>query len=346
MKKINTHIVVIRLSAMGDVAMTVPVIKAFVAQYPNIKITFVSKAFLKPLFNNIPNVTFFTADVTQKHKGVAGLYQLFKALKELNVTHIADLHNVLRSKVVRSFFQLSGYKVAYIDKGRAEKKALIRTRNKVFKQLKTSHQRYAEVFDKLGFPVDISQPKPVLKATLSQEIRNLAGSGYKKWIGIAPFAAFPSKVYPLDLMEEVISKLQAYELKIFLFGGKADVTLLEPLAKKYKNVISVAHKLGGLKNEIDLISNLDLMLSMDSGNAHFSAMQGVKTVTLWGGTHPYAGFAPFNQPKDYCLLPDLKKYPNIPCSIYGNKICPGYDDVMRSISPDSVVKKLIDVLGL
>ncbi|MDY0780649.1 glycosyltransferase family 9 protein [Tenacibaculum sp. IB213877] len=340
----NKHIIVIRLSAMGDVAMTVPVIRAFVEQHPDVKITFVSKGFLKPLFEDIKNVSFFSAETDKKHKGFLGLYRLFSELKQLNPTHIADLHNVLRSKIVRTFFRLSGYPVAFIDKGRAEKKALTRTKNKVFKQLKTSHQRYADVFEKLGFPIALSNPMPIKKPQLNNIITSLTGEKTSKWIGIAPFAAFASKVYPLDLMEKVIKELSEKNYKVLLFGGKSDATLLEPLAEKYQNVISVAGKLGGLKNEIDLISNLDLMLSMDSGNAHFAAMQQVKTITLWGGTHPYAGFAPFNQPNDYCILPDLEKYPNLPCSVYGNKICDGYEDVMRSITPKKVVDKITSIL--
>ena len=86
------------------------------------------------------------------------------------------------------------------------------------------------------------------------------------------------------------------------------------------------------------------MLSMDSGNAHFAAMYGVPTVTLWGVTHPFAGFSPFNQPLENALIPDLKKYPKLPCSVYGNKVFEGYEDVMRSINPMSVVKKINDVL--
>ena len=82
------------------------------------------------------------------------------------------------------------------------------------------------------------------------------------------------------------------------------------------------------------------MVSMDSANSHLAVMQNVKTITLWGITHPYAGFAPFNQPEKNMLLPDLEKYPNIPCSIYGNIVCDGYEDVMRSISPEKVVQKI------
>ena len=67
--------------------------------------------------------------------------------------------------------------------------------------------------------------------------------------------------------------------------------------------VLVAGKLS-FSEELDTISNLDCMISMDSGNAHLAAMYGVKVITIWGVTHPFAGFAPFHQPKEYSLLPD------------------------------------------
>lgn len=340
----NSHILVIRLSAMGDVAMTVPVIRAFTEQHPTVKITFLSKAFLKPLFDDIENVTFYAADVNNEHKGVFGLHKLYKELKQLNITHIADLHNVLRSKILRSFFKFSKRSIAVIDKGRAEKKALTRTENKIFKQLKTSHQRYADVFEKLGFLFDISNPTKQEKPALLKSILKVTNSKDKKWVGIAPFAAFAPKTYPIDLMKKVILELSKNHT-VFLFGGgKPEIETLTKIEKEIANCISVAGKLN-LTKELNLITHLDCMLAMDSGNAHFAAMQQTPTITLWGGTHPFAGFAPFNQPKDYCLLPDLEKYPNIPCSIYGNKNCDGYEDVMYTIAPKTVINKIESILN-
>ncbi|CAL2082564.1 glycosyltransferase family 9 protein [Tenacibaculum sp. 190524A05c] len=344
MKK-QPHIIIFRLSAMGDVAMTVPVIKSFVKQYPDVKVTFVSKAFLKPLFDNIDNVTFFTADTNNSHKGILGLVKLFKELKSLQPTHLADFHNVLRSKIVRSLFTLfSNVKMAKIDKGRKEKKELTKESNKIFKQLKTSHQRYADVLKNIGFHIEIKNFETPKKEILSENNLKVTGKKTSSWIGIAPFAAFPSKTYPDDLMKEVIKDLSKEDVSIFLFGGKADMDQLESIANQFGNVTSIAGKLASLKEELNLISNLDIMLSMDSGNAHFAAMQGIKTITVWGNTHPYAGFAPFNQPEDYCILPDLEKYPKLPCSIYGNKTFPGYEDVMRTIEPKTIVEKIKSIL--
>ena len=57
-------------------------------------------------YSNINNVNFISAEVEGEHKGIFGLLKLSKELKKLNITHIADLHNVLRSKIIRSFFKL------------------------------------------------------------------------------------------------------------------------------------------------------------------------------------------------------------------------------------------------
>lgn len=338
------HLLVIRLSAMGDVAMAVPVLKALEKQYPTLKITVLSKPFLKPLFDGLKNVSFYAAEVDRKHKGFFGIYKLFKELKSFDIDAVADLHNVLRSKILRSFFKLAMAKVTFVDKGRSEKRALTQSKNKVFKQLKTTHERYADVFRNLGFDLDLSSPEFPPKKELTPEILEITSTKNTKWIGIAPFATYKTKMYPLDLMEEVISELSQQPVKILLFGGgKKEIELLENLANKFPAAINVAGKLK-LNQELALISNLDNMVSMDSGNAHFAAMLGINTITIWGITHPFAGFSPFNQPFENSLLPDLKKYPNIPCSIYGNKVCEGYDDVMRSISPKTIVKKVLDTL--
>ncbi|HEX9152994.1 MAG TPA: ADP-heptose--LPS heptosyltransferase RfaF, partial [Flavobacterium sp.] len=147
-----------RLSAMGDVAMTVPVLRAFVNQHPEIKITVVSRPFFRPFFDSIPNVSFFAFDEKERHKGFFGLLRLFRDLQQLNSDAFADLHNVLRSKIVRSLFALSGKNVASVDKGRTEKKALTQSENKVFKPLPTMFERHVKVFEELGFTVDLSHP--------------------------------------------------------------------------------------------------------------------------------------------------------------------------------------------
>lgn len=342
----SKHILIFRLSAMGDVAMTVPVIRALVDQHPEVKVTVVSRPFFKPFFENLPNVSFFGIDLKKKHKGLVGLWRLYRDLKKLEVDYFADFHNVLRSKVVRTFFKISGTPTAVLDKGRAAKKALTRVENKIFKPVQSMVDNHVNTLGKLGFKVSLDNPAFPCTPALLPELKKHTGEKDSFWIGIAPFAQYNSKVYPLDLMQEVIDILSERERsKIFLFGGgEKEIAMLNQLKRDNYNVVVIAGKVK-LNAELNLIQHLDVMLSMDSGNAHIAAMYGKKVITLWGATHPYAGFAPFHQPMDYCITSNREQYPLLPTSIYGNKEVEGYENAMRSIAPQRVVDKIIEVVN-
>lgn len=327
---------------MGDVAMTVPVIRALKQQYHDVKITVLTKAFFKPFYRDIKNVAVFEADIRGKHSGIFGLWRLAKELKSLKLDAVADFHNVLRSNILRFFFFFTAkIEFVQINKGRSEKKALVKGIK--FQQLKTTHQRYADVLEKLGFSLDLTNPTFPQRKNLRQDVSSYLGTDTKKWIGIAPFAAYKGKMYPIDLMEQVIGTL-AQRHKIILFGaGKNEGKVLEKLSKNKPTVVNLANQFS-LDKELDVISNLDLMISMDSGNAHLAAMLGIEVLTLWGVTHPYAGFYPFNQYANNALLADRKQFPQIPTSIYGKKMLPGYSKAMRTISPKAVILKAEQML--
>ncbi len=333
------HILVIRLSALGDVAMTVPVIRVLKTTYPELQLTILTRKHFAPLFQGLEGVSIFNADVKGKHKGLIGLKSLAKELKTLNIDAVADLHNVLRSNVLKVF--LSTIKFVQIDKGRADKKALVTGRE--FQQLKSTHQRYADVFSKLGFEIDFNEHKFPQSRELNTNVLNIINSASKDLIGIAPFAAFKGKMYPLHLMEIVIQELSKSH-HILLFGGGEEESLkLQSFENNINNVTSLAGKMN-LNEELDVISNLKLMIAMDSANAHLAALFGIKTLTIWGVTHPFAGFAPFGQPEEHMLLADRQKYPHIPTSVYGKTIPKGYENVMETITPEAILAKAKTIL--
>jgi ADP-heptose:LPS heptosyltransferase len=339
-----SHILLIRLSAMGDVAMVVPVLRILSNTYPELKITVVSKGFFKPFFDDIPNVGFLEADVYGEHKGL-GLRKISRNARKLGIDAVADLHNVIRSKAISLHLKINGIKSITIDKGRSAKKALTRHQDKVFMPLKSTHQRYADVFSQLGYSVDLEKQILPVRKGKSAKLQTLMGLDTKKFIGIAPYAAYKSKMYPLESMKEVISKLDAQgTFKIFLFGGgQKEIESLRAMEMQFQSVTCIAGSLT-FEEELALISNLDLMLSMDSGNGHIAAMYGVPVVTLWGVTHPFAGFAPFGQPKENSICSDRSKYPLIPTSIYGNKYLAHYETAMDTITPKQIIDKILEVL--
>ncbi|MEZ4795102.1 MAG: glycosyltransferase family 9 protein [Flavobacteriaceae bacterium] len=339
--KVPKHIVVLRLSALGDVAMTIPVLLSLQKKFPEVKLTIVSRPFFKPLFDQLHNVSFWAAELEDTHKGFWGLRKLAKEIKTFQPDAIADLHNVLRTKVVRTFLKFSGISWASINKGRTEKKLLVNAQGNPISPLKTTHERYADVFRELGFDLKIAPPLYLQKSAMPSKVLEFIGNAPKKLIGIAPFAAFAGKIYPLEQMRETLDLLEASgEYQIVLFGGgEAEHQKLETLSKGLKTVSNSA-TFFSLEEELSLISNLDLMVSMDSANGHLAAMFGIPVLTLWGITHPFAGFIPFYQPMENQLLSDRAKYPLIPTSVYGNKCPQGYENAIQTIAPMTIVERI------
>lgn len=332
----NTTILAIRFSAMGDVAMTVPVMKQVLDAHPGLTIVFVTNKNWGALCEGIPRLVFFPADLKGAHKGLKGLYKLFRAIRKAHsgISAVADLHHVLRSRIVRTFYKLSGVRVAVIDKGRAGKKALTRKENKIFEPLKTTIDRYRDVFAELGLPADVSLP-----GTLPQR-----PSPGKTQIGIAPFATYLEKTYPLEKMEQVIDMLTRDEaLEILLFGGgKEEVEKLEVLAQGRPQLKVMAGKYG-LNEELRIISGLAVMVSMDSANMHLASLYGVPVVSVWGATHPYAGFMGFGQQEENAAQIDLYCRP---CSVFGNKPCfRGDHACMQQLAPETIVEKVRKTLA-
>jgi len=312
-------LLIIRLSAMGDVAMSVPVIKALSEQYPDVRILFLTRKTFNPFFSEIKNLALINPDLKETHKGISGLFKLFKQIKkQYHPDAVLDIHDVLRSKIIRFFFKLSGKKVFVINKGRNEKKALTRPKNKILKPLKHSTQRYAEVFQKAGFILQLDKSSNY-QAKTDTDFSNIL-SPDKKNIGIAPFAMHLQKQYPLNKTEKLIELLVQKGFRIFIFGGgEKEQIFAESIEKKYKEVVSVIGKFK-LAEEIALIGKLYAMISMDSANMHIAALTGIPIVSVWGGTHPFAGFTPFIDDKKSHII-QRNDLDCRPCSVFGNKPC-------------------------
>lgn len=307
----------IRFSAMGDVAMTIPVMQRVLQTHPDVEIVFVSNKNWGALCEGIPRLHFFPADLKGAHKGVKGLYRLFKGVRaQYRIDAVADLHQVLRSQIVRTFFRLTGRKVAVIDKGRSGKKALARQENKVLAPLRSTIERYADVFRKLGYHVDMNATPPVFgKRALPAGMEAKTGN----WIGLAPFATYKEKTYPFDKIAALLGQLvERTDTKVLLMGGGAgEVAKLQELAERYPQAIVVAGRFK-LPEELAIISQMDTMISMDSANMHLASLFGVPVVSVWGATHPFAGFMGYGQKIEKAAQIDLYCRP---CSIFGNKPC-------------------------
>ena len=335
-------IIVLRFSSMGDVAMVASVLAEFSAQNLEVELIMVSQGVFKPFFDDIPNLTFHAIQPKTIHKGFFGLYQLFKELLKYNPIAIADLHNNLRSRLLATFFRLLGVKIKRMDKGRTEKRALTRKNNKTLKPLKLTVDRYADVFKALGFNLKLShQLEKNIKGMPNDAVSLFSETKIKK-IGISPFAQHLYKMYPIAKMERVICELNALNYKIFIFGGgEEEKKIAEKWQDQFVNVINFIGKFT-LTEELAIISHLNLMLSMDSSAMHIASLMGVPVISIWGPTHPYAGFLGYGQKLEDCIQID---HPARPSSVYGNKPCLcGDEPCVDLIEPKIVVNKIIERL--
>lgn len=340
----NNKILVIRFSAMGDVAMAAPVLKELRQAYPDTALLVVSRTLFKPFFNDIAHLNFHPFEPKHQHKGFWGLIRLFLELRKHQITAVADLHNNLRSKILCLLFFLSGVKTAKINKGRKEKNALTRKSDKILIPLKLTTVRYADVFKTLGFPFEFTN---TLKVRLP-EILNLETFPFiplpktKKWIGVSPFAQHKQKVYPLQKTEAVLLELANSGHQLFIFGGTPEeAQIATQWEQKHENIISVVSKIN-LEEELKLISNLDVMLSMDSSGMHLASLKNIPVVSVWGATHPYAGFLGYGQSINDAMQTALYCRP---CSVYGNIPCYRGDfacmnNLQESVVINSVLNKI------
>ena len=332
MKNPDTRILSIRLSALGDVAMTLPVVYSLARQYPEVDIILLTRPFFARLFINRPNnITLVEADYKGKHKGVVGTIKLLKELSALKVDKVADLHNVLRSWIIDTFFILKGKKVAMVDKTRNKRKEITSQKKRI--EHINFIDRYINVFDRLGYRVDVNFK------SLFEEIPAVSPINIgDKAVGIAPFARFTTKTYPVDQMEEVVKELTNSGIDVYLFGARGkEAEVLNKWQEVYPNCTSLAGKFS-IEEELAIISKLNVMLTMDSANQHLSSLAGTPAITIWGGTTPACGFLGYKQKSTnaMCLNLDCQ-----PCSIAGGETCPaGTLDCMKKLSSKSVVEKI------
>ncbi|MBC7555964.1 MAG: glycosyltransferase family 9 protein [Chryseobacterium sp.] len=300
-----TRILAYRFSAFGDIAMTVPVFRELLEQNPDLEIIMVTRKNFEDLFSDLPQVIFKGIDL-EDYKGIRGMRRLSRELlKEFKFDYVADLHDVIRSKILDTFFANRNFKVFKIDKGKVEKENLTDIWNLNKMQLKTTFERYTDVFREMGFSVK-----------LSNKYREKTSE--KKAVGFAPFAQHKGKMLPLEKSFE-ICKILAKTHRIYLFGGGSEEkAILENWQTEIPNTENIAGKLS-LDQELNLISTLQLMISMDSANMHLASLVGTRCVSVWGSTHPFAGFLGYGQSyEDVVQVEDLTCRP---CSTFGDKEC-------------------------
>lgn len=330
--------------------MLVPVVSSLARQYPALRITVLSKPFARPFFDGLaPNVGFMEADLGGEYRGMSGLNALYRRLVAKNFTAIADMHNILSSKYLRMRFNLSRYHVEHINRHFPERRQLTTQKDKKLRQLPTAFDNYTDVLARLGYPVtlDFLSIFPPTGGNLRLVPEAIGEKKiFQQWIGIAPFAIYKEKVYPPERTEQVLAEITRRHpsCRVLLFGRtEEEKKVLDSWCARYKNCLNVSALIDSMQQELIVMSHLDVMICMDSVNMHLASLVGTRVVSIWGATHPFAGFLGWNQRMADVVQADIDCRP---CSVFGNKPCLRGDQAcMYAIDPITVADRVETVLN-
>src|SRR5665648_167933 len=340
-----TNLLVYRFSAMGDVILLLPVLKGVLDANDNVEIYLLTQAGFVPVFQDINRLHLIEVDLKKKHHGIAGLFHLYRKIRsEVHPDIVIDVHGVLRTYILDILFWISGFRLVLFRKGTFRKRQMIKS--KVLDPLPGTIDRYSDAFIKAGYQVNLLEPPVFPKTTFPVGINSPFNQSL--WIGIAPFARHKQKVWGITKVENLIAEInKLYDANIILFGGgKSELEKLNVIAQIFPNCIVSANHFN-FTEEIKLIPNLAVMLSMDSANMHLASIAGVPTISIWGATHPALGFAPYKQADENIIQYNGDKLSCRPCSVFGNKPCIYTDGVrcMEYISVDIVLDRINKILS-
>lgn len=338
------NVLVMRLSVLGNVAMTIPVLYPVCKANPDTRFIMLTKMWPATMFHDRPaNLKVVDFDVKGNHSGLFGLLKLSAQLYKLyDIDAVADLHNLRGTKIIDAYMRARGAKVAGLDREKSKRKALVT--HKTNEPVTPIHERYRNVFKQLGLEAPDNfthlydgRDWPVSPIVLDKEPG-------QRWIAISPFSSHRNKAYPLDQMEKVIAELTKHEnYWIFLMGGgKAEKIALRSIARKYKNVVSMAEVKHKFIDEYALFAKCDLMLTMESANMHLASLVDLQAMTIWGPTSSACGYLGYNQIVEDDIQLDM---PCRPCSISGDKPCKFKDyRCLKNISPEYIAKHVIEAV--
>lgn len=332
MKKVK-KVLILRFSSIGDIVLTTPVIRAIKLQLSEVEVHYATKkAFVNMLENN--------PYVDKVHQFEDNLNDLVDSLKAEKFDYIVDLHNNLRTKIIKLRLSLPS---KTFDKLNWEKWLMV---NMKVNKLPNQHivDRYMEAAAELGvkkdqFGLDYFIPE---KDEVEQEW--LPESHQKEYVAYVIGAQHNTKKLPFNRMVELCDKINK---PIILVGGPDDKEMgekVEQFFEQTENSAPYEEKLMemGKKTKIfnacgkfnlnqsaSIVKNASYVFTHDTGLMHIAAAFKKNIFCIWGNTIPMFGMYPYKT--KFTILENTKVNCR-PCSKIGFQKCPkDHFDCMNKI---------------
>lgn len=306
-------ILVIRFSSLGDIVLTTPVLRCIKQQLPESETHFLTKSGNVELLYNNPNVDkVITLQDT--------LHQTVKQLKKEHYDYVVDLHNSLRSRLVRLGLHTSSS--VYRKENLGKWMTIVFKRN--FMSERNVVQRYMQAVKPLGVsddkgPLELYLPEELCGEAFERRVINrrvVGGLTEVPYVVIACGAQNETKRIPVDKLVLLAALIKA---RVLLIGDKKDSTRMRDWGASFGgNVINLCGKTSLLESAA-FIRDAAAVITPDSAMMHFAAAFARPVIAVWGATTPSFGFSAYRTPHIDCVVGKLRCHP---CSRMGSRRCP------------------------
>ena len=327
-------ILLIRLSSIGDIILTTPLLRVLKTRYPECELHYITRKEFSELLRDDPMVDrLISIDVAG---GRSAMRALNLELMDQRYDAVLDLHNNFRSRILRN--GLSS-RLHLIDKRSLRRLLLTQLHVNTFKEITPVPERYIETARRYGVLPDAFGPRlhptEAQRASARTKLREAGADVADGFVGLCPGAMHFTKRWPEERFVELARMLTARGERLLLFGGSQDSIVAEMIARTApRSIVDLTGRLS-LMETAAAMEHCRVVIANDSGLMHMATAVRRPVVALFGSTVREFGFFPYNSPAVILETHGLRCRP---CSHIGLPHCPKrHFACMREITPEQVV---------
>lgn len=336
-------ILIIRLSSIGDIILTTPLLRSVKKTYPDASITYITKKQYAGLLADSPYISELIP--FDQSEGFRGLRKIKRRLRNQHFDACLDIHKNLRSGFLR--FGLGARLITTYPKYIIRRSLLVRFKFNLYRHIKPVYLRYFEAARKLGVHYDGNGSEIHFGQAATEKATGiLSGLGYKfdrPLIVICPGATYFNKKWlPGGFVSTARQLMDERSAFVIIHGGRDDKDQCESIAKEIgAGAFSLAGTLS-LPETAALLRLSTLVIANDSGLLHLAQSQKRPVVGIYGPTTRELGFFPMEQ--NSTVVETL--LPCRPCTPKGLNYCPkGHFRCMNDITPEMVIEAALPYLA-
>lgn len=318
-------ILVIRLSSLGDILLTTPLIRILKRKFRNIRLDFVTKTQYKDSLKLNPHIS--ELFLYEKDDSSA----IIKKLQENGYDAVIDLQNNLRSAQIRRAIKAEHF---IFNKRTTDKFLLVNFKINRLKNAPQIPDRYIETVP------GIQPDGEGLELYTENEISPLL-KGRDKLIGFAPGSRHFTKMWPKEYYKKLGSLIADKGYTIVLFGGSDDIPVCEEISREIRGAVNLSGRDDLLQTAADM-KQCEVIVCNDSGMMHTASAVKVCVLAFFGSTVKEFGFTPY---KNRNLILENNSLTCRPCSHIGRERCPkGHFRCMLEITPETAFDALMTLV--